>query len=200
MQSALDAFNSSLARARHMHGLHNSLNIALTVAVDLTDILRAELVMAVSALDHYVHELTRLGMLECWAGTRVKTEAFNRFPLPIATTALLTSPATSMAALDNAIRTKHNHLSFQQPEKIADAIRLFSSSSLWDEVAAHIGSAPKTLKATLAIIIDRRNKIAHESDVDPSFPNQRWPIEPLMVENMVNDIEKIGHAIHAICV
>ncbi|MBB4148837.1 hypothetical protein ACFSUK_28090 [Sphingobium scionense] len=105
-----------------------------------------------------------------------------------------------MAALDNAIRTKHNHLSFQQPEKIADAIRLFSSSSLWDEVAAHIGSAPKTLKATLGIIIDRRNKIAHESDVDPSFPNQRWPIEPLMVENMVNDIEKIGHAIHAICV
>ncbi|WP_052711980.1 hypothetical protein [Elstera litoralis] len=81
MQSALKAFDDSLARARHFHGLHNTLSSTLTVAVDLSDMLRAEIVMAVSALDHYIHEIVRIGMLECWAGTRPITDAFGRFSI-----------------------------------------------------------------------------------------------------------------------
>ena len=200
MQSALKAFDDSLARARHLHGLHDALVNALTGAVDLSDILRAEVVMAVSALDLYIHEIARLGMLECWAGTRPATESFERFPLPLSTAQSLTNSAFALAALDNEIRSKHGYASFQKPEKIAEAVRLFSSVSLWEQVAIHLGTTASDLKSTLGLIIDRRNKIAHEADVDPSFPGQLWPISPPMVEDMVNHIEAIVHAIHNRCV
>lgn len=200
MQSALDAFNHSLARARHLHGLHQTLKATLTAAVNLSDILRAEVVMAVSALDHYVHEIVRLGMIDCWNGTRPATESFKKFALSIATAKSLANPSLAVTALDSEIRSKHGYASFQKPDKIADAVRLFSSVSLWDAVAGQLGMNPKDVKASLGLIIDRRNKIAHEADVDPSFPGQLWPISDIMVETMVNDINAIGHAIHAVCV
>lgn len=200
MQSALEAFNNSLARVRHMHGLHSTLTATLTSAVDLSDILRAEVVMAVSALDYYIHEIARIGMLQSWAGTRPATDAFGRFSLTLSAAKKFANPTLSAATLDNEIRTKHGYASFQQPEKIADAVRLFSPVSLWDRVGQHLAKSPKDVKNTLGLIIDRRNKIAHEADVDPSFPNQLWPIIPSTVERMINDIESIGHAIHAVCV
>jgi hypothetical protein len=198
MQSALNSFNQSIARVRHLHGLHVAIGVHVTVKVDLSDILRAELVMSVSALDRYVHDLTLLGMLECWAGVRPKTDAFNRFSLPMSVMGLMSIALTAEAALENEIRFRHAYLTFQQPDKIADAIRLFSPVALWDGVAIHIGKPAQTIKATLGLIVDRRNKIAHEADVDPSYSGQLWQIDPPMVEQMVNDVESIAHAIHAV--
>ena len=199
MQSALKAFDDSLARARHLHGLHLTLSKTLTGAVDLSDILRAEIVMSVSALDHYVHEIARLGVIECWKGTRPSTKAFNSFTLTMSTVHSLKSPATALAALDSEIRAKHGYVSFQTPDKIADAVRLFSQATLWEEVGLQLGKSAKDMKAILGLIIDRRNKIAHEADVDPSFPGQRWPISEAMVEEIVNNVDAIGHAIHISC-
>ena len=200
MQLALDEFDGSIARVKHLHGLHAGLSSTLTSAIDLSDILRAELVMAVSALDRYVHTLARLGMLESQAGTRPRTDAFNRFPIPLSVTPPLGIPATAASTLEAEIKARHSHLSFQHPDKISDAVRLFSSVKLWDCVGTEIAVAAKDLKATLSLIVDRRNKIAHEADVDPSFPGQLWPINRVMVEAMVDMIEKVAHGIHAVCV
>jgi hypothetical protein len=200
MQAALKAFDDSLARARHLHGLHHTLSGTLTVAVDLKDILRAEIVMAVSALDHYVHEVARMGMIECWTGARPATDTFSRFALPMSTARSLANAATAVAALDAEIRSKLGYASFQKPDKIADAVRLFSSVSLWEQVGIQLGKPAQDVKNSLGLIIDRRNKIAHEADVDPSFPGLLWPISDGLVETMVNDIEAIGHAIHTVCV
>lgn len=199
MQSALSEFEESLKRVRHLHGLHAAFEATLTAAVDLSDILRAELVMAVSALDRFVHDLTRLGMLECHSGARARTDAFNRFPVPMASLAAVSAANTASNALEAEIRTKHSHLSFQHPDKIAEAVRLFSGVSLWEAVGGSMGMTGKDAKATLGLIVDRRNKIAHEADTDPSFPGQLWPIDRTMVEGMVSTIEAIGRAIHAAC-
>ncbi len=53
------------------------------------------------------------------------------------------------------------------------------------------------VRDTLNLIIDRRNKIAHEADMDPSYPNSRWPISENDVEKSVNFIEKLCEAIHS---
>jgi hypothetical protein len=200
MQSALDEFDDSISRVRHLHGLHSALSATLTTAVDVSDILRAEVVMVVSALDRYVHTLARLGMLESYAGARPKTDAFNRFPVPLSVTPLLRLSATAASTLDSEIRTKHSHLSFQHPDKIAEAVRLFSAVSLWEAVGAEMDMTAADVKATLGLIVDRRNKIAHEADVDPSFPRQLWPINRAMVEGMIDIVESVGHGIHAACV
>jgi RiboL-PSP-HEPN len=195
MQSAIDAFYSNMLRVRSLHALYGAFARQVTAAVDLSDLLRAEVVLAVSALDQFIHELTRLGMLECWKGIRRNTDAFNRFPLPIVVAKGLSQPTSSHQIFDDEVRLKHSYLSFQLPDRIADAIRLFSNVKLWDEVGNELGKDAKTIKSSLALIVERRNKIAHEADVDPSYPGQRWPIDPAMVERICDDLEAIARAI-----
>jgi hypothetical protein len=48
-------------------------------------------------------------------------------------------------------------------------------------------------------IVYRRNKIAHEADIDPTFGlGNRWPIDELMVGDAVNFIEQVVEGIHQI--
>jgi hypothetical protein len=190
MQTAIDAFEESIRRAHDLHALHLSLTQRLTSVVDLSDMLRAEIVLAVSAFDFFIHELTRLGMLECHGAVRRRTEAFNRFQVPMETALGL-----SNQVLDAEIRTKHSYLSFQQPDKVADAVRLFSGVELWNAVATELGVSAKSIKADLSLVIDRRNKIAHEADIDPSYPGQRWPIDRAQVEYACTLLENIARAI-----
>ena len=83
MQKALDDFEACMRRVRALHALYFSIAARLTAAVDLSDILRPEVVLAVSALDYFIHELTRIGMLESWVGTRAQTDALQRYQLPL---------------------------------------------------------------------------------------------------------------------
>jgi len=71
MQAAIDQFRTNINRVRHLGAIYRALKAQTTEVLDLSDILRAELVMAVSALDHYIHEVTRLGILETYHGSRV---------------------------------------------------------------------------------------------------------------------------------
>ena len=53
MLSALNQFQISINRVRDLISIYKSLNANSTDALDLSDILRASLVLAVSALDYY---------------------------------------------------------------------------------------------------------------------------------------------------
>ena len=75
MQAAIDQFRRNIQRVRNLGAIYQALSAQTTQALDLSDLLRSELVMAVSALDHYIHELVRLGMLEAYQGNRVQTDA-----------------------------------------------------------------------------------------------------------------------------
>ena len=54
------------------------------------------------------------------------------------------------------------------------------------------------VKARLKLIVDRRNKIAHEADVDPSYPNMRWPISKPDVDQSLAYIAQIGESIYVV--
>lgn len=70
MQSAIDQFNISITRVREIIAIHHFLDSQSTKVLDISDILRAALVLAVSALDYYVHEVVRIGMIEIHLGVR----------------------------------------------------------------------------------------------------------------------------------
>ena len=55
--------------------------------------------------------------------------------------------------------------------------------------------AAQALMIDLSLMVDRRNKIAHEADIDPSYPGQRWPIDRLQVECTADLLEEIGGAV-----
>ncbi len=196
MQAALDQFQVNLSRSRILAGIADSVAALTTTAVDLTDIHRASLVLGVSALDHFVHEFVRLGMLEVHRGNRPATDANLCFKIPLAAARAGIAHPVQNDWLDAAIREAHSWQSFQRPNKIADAIRLVSGVNLWEEVAKEIGSDANAVKVRLAAIIDRRDQIAHEADMDPTNPGNRWPIDSALVNNALDYIDHLVRAIY----
>jgi len=248
MQSALDQFRISIARVRDLISIHNSVKAQSTPALDLSDILRAALVLAVSALDYYIHEVVTLGMLEIHRGQRSEPNpprnssqsAFSRFQvslggarqerliamdiaswleneiqqsqgssflqqshtvsalLPVISSGIL-NRLNNASWLEDEVRERLSYQSFQQPEKIADAIRLISDKKLWEEVAQKLGRSAKDVKQQLSAIVDRRNKIAHEADIDPTYNiGSRWNIDKSLVSDAVNFVEQVVESIHQI--
>jgi hypothetical protein len=248
MQSALDQFRISIGRVRDLIALHNSVKAQATGVLDVSDMLRAALVLAVSALDYYVHEVVTLGMLEIHRGQRSEPtpsanttqSAFSRFQVSLGgarqerlaaidiaswleteieqthgyaflqqsytVAALIPVISNSVVNrlnnaswLEDEIRERLGYQSFQQADKIADAIRYISDKKLWDEVANKISKPAKDIKQQLNSIVDRRNKIAHEADIDPSFNiGDRWNIDEVLVGNAVDFIEQIVESIHQV--
>jgi hypothetical protein len=196
MDSALNAFIGNLDRVRAMHALHQTLAGMVAPIIDLSDLLRAEIVLTVSALDQFVHEITRLGMMQIWKGTRTSTPAYLKFQVSMDVTGKLIGHAGADAHLDAEIRLRHGYRSFQEPDNIADAIRLISPVELWNEIGSDLAEEPKDIKARLKLLVERRNKIAHEADVQPPYPGQRWPISRQNVEEAIVFVERIGRGIH----
>ncbi len=197
MKSAIDQFRENIVRVRSLGAIHGAIKAQTTIALDLSDVLRAQLVLAVSALDHYVHEVVRLGMLEIHAGQRNSTPTFLKFPISMEDVRQTMVVPASTDWLETAIRSRNGWQSFQQPDNIANAIRLISDIRLWDEVAVSLGEGnPSRIKEQLKLIVERRNKIAHEADIDPTFPGRRWPIDEKLVDDTTDFIEQIVETIH----
>lgn len=199
MKKAVNSFDESVQRTKALGGLYTALRTLTTSVVDATDILRSQIVFAVSALDYLVHELTVCGILEIFDGTRAPTAAYDRFHIPLSGLTVSTKFTLDRDSLESIVREKHSYLTFQRPDKIADAIRLFSPAVLWDEVGHILGEDAKRVKERLSLIIDRRNKIAHESDMDPSYPGTQWPISEKDAGDVITLVEKLGHAIYEAC-
>lgn len=195
MQPPIDAFRESLSRVEHLGGLYKALSGLTTAAVDASDLLRAQVVLAVSALDYYIHEVTVLGMVAVFEGRRPVTQAFQKYRVAVGAVSLGMSTRSS-SWFETEIRERHSFQSFQQPDKVADAIRLFSDVKLWQEVASRMSSTEKDVKDQLKLIVDRRNKIAHEADLDPSYPGTRWPIKEMDVDLSLQFLRAVGESIH----
>ena len=196
MNEAIENFRVNIERVRNLGSLSNILDLQTTVALDTSDLLRAELVLAVSAFDHFIHETSRLGMLEIYRGVRPRTPAFSRFQISMEGVFQAIADSTNGDWLEQEIRSRHGYQSFQQPDQIADAIRLISEVQLWNAVGNAIGMNAQIVRETLAMIVNRRNQIAHEADMNPSFPLSRWPIDGNMVNDSVDFIDRVAQAIH----
>lgn len=200
MQSAIDLFGISIARVRDLIAVHNSLKAQTSNVVDLSDMLRAALVLAVSALDYYIHEVVRIGMLEIHRGQRLEPPAFSGFQISLGNARTGINAGQNIDSwLEDEIRQRHSYKSFQQPNAIADAVRLICGKKLWEEVSMNMGKPANDIKQKLILIVDRRNKIAHEADIDPTLSlGNRWPIDELLVNEAVDFLEQVVESIHKI--
>lgn len=197
MQAAIDQFRANIQRTRSIGAIYQALNNQTTPALDLSDLLRFEWLMAVSALDHYIHELVRLGMVEAYHGNRPQTDAFLRFGIAMNRTLQAINAPQNDSWLEDQIRASHGHQSFQMPDNIADAVRLVSNAPLWNSVSALIGRTPRYTRRTISLIVNRRNQIAHTADIDP-FGSRLRPIDFNTVDDAVSFIEEIAEAIYTV--
>ena len=204
MRSSLDLFQLNVSRSRDLANIAHTLSAQTTDVLDTTDILRASLMMAVSSLDYFIHAIVRIGMLEAYRGERSRTPAFLRFQVTLEGVLQASSSVGPEEWLEQQIRERHGYQSFQTPETIADAVRLVSNVVLWNEVAQQQGIEAQEVKDRLNLIVQRRNKIAHEADIMPdpagqiAYSDLRSPIDQSMVDSAIDFIEQVAKAIYAL--
>lgn len=201
MQRAFDQFKDSMKYVKELDALYVHLKDTLHLPNDLTDLLRAEWVYTVSAMDKLIHELIRIGMIEAFQGRRTRTSKFSSFG--VSTNTLTTTLSTAVPPpeywFEQEVIERHKTLSFQAPEKIADALSLiWDEQHKWQVLATATGIAQATLTTKLKTIISRRNQIVHEADLD-LLSGVRNNIDKTDIDDVVPFIENLSEKIfHAV--
>jgi hypothetical protein len=201
-------YNDIKSRCDLFAAIHGYLANHATGALQPDELLRAEWAARVSALDLFVHELVAQNLVEIFEGTRPTCPGFSR--MVVSGECLLriqaaATPAERRTAFDLEVRTKLSRVTYQYPDDIADGIRMISPCKLWNEVAiklgataATVGSETESLKKKLSVIVDRRNKIVHEGDLQPTIPRIPWPIVASDVKDVASFIDSIIAAIDGV--
>lgn len=169
-------------------------------ALDMSEILRAEYVLIVSAFDYYIHDRIRDGMLQIFDGLSPVNDKYNNFHISLNTVTRIiseTDPLNRNAILDLEIRKITSKDSYQSPASIEQALGLISIKSIWTKVSGSLLIPPEDIKKKLNLIVRRRNKIAHEADYD-CITNSKTPIEIIDVEDTRNFIVSLVNTIDLI--
>ncbi len=208
MLKAFEQFKSNIKAVNEMDTLYHHLISDLKLPNDLSDILRSQLVYAISALDKLIHELVKIGMLQAFINQRTKTKKFNCFSISLETYNKIqqTSQQPNIFQLEppeyffeQEIIVKHKYLAFQEPDKIADALSfIWEEKQKWQEIARLFNSSDDDIKKKLKSIVSRRNLIVHEADIDLQT-NLRNSIDETDVKEAVEFIFKLGENIFKCC-
>jgi len=197
---AVQQFEINLRSAKQLGIIYLAFVDKLTQAISLNELLRAEIVLAVSALDCYIHDIVRIGMLSAFKAGKGEPNAYLGFGVSLEFVKNLLSANTEDEKLnlfEHEIRRLHGFRTFQTADNISQALSFIGIKSIWEKVAAFFGITSSDVRTQLDLIIDRRNCIAHEGDIDPTFGiGNKYPIDYPLVEKIVGFLEKIVGAIH----
>jgi hypothetical protein len=201
-------FEQVWSRCELLSGLHLYLDKKSSAILHPDELLRAEWVSRVSALDLFVHELIAQSMVAIFEGRRDATPAYLRFQLSNEIMDRIreaASKAEASSAFDLFVRDQLSRSTFQTPENIADGIKLCSTVELWNEIALRLGATEtkknefaKDIKRQLSLIVRRRNSIAHEGDLQRTFEREPWPINRTDLEVVASCIEQVVRTIDSI--
>lgn len=187
-------FTTNVEEVRKTHLISTSISLPPSSVVNIDNIRRSCIVLIVSAIDHLTHELVIAGMLDIYTGNRPPTNRYDSHSVSLGFVRLLHS-TTPPWGFENEIRKNLGWQTFQRPDKIKEAISLISPIQLWQQVSVKTGISEINIKKQLNLLVDRRNMIAHEADIEPIFKTKR-PINDTDISESIDFIEKIGTAIY----
>lgn len=202
MQRALHQFRLNLDNVRDLAKIYDLLESNFPLLKNEADeILRAEIVLAVSAFDSFIHDVVRIGMTSSFLGRRLPvSSSFNQFSISLQSLQnieLAPNHIDKAALFDNEVRKINSKDSFQSPKSIEYALSLINVDKIWTKASNSMGVPAQDIKNQLALIVDRRNKIAHEADYD--FVNgNKYPIDKSLANDVTSFIERLGFAIFAV--
>lgn len=201
MWIAIKQFENNFRYIKELDALYLFLQKDLRLGVDLSDLLRAEIVYSISAFDKLIHELIRIGMVEAFQGNRNKTSRFLNFQVSSNTLIEIlnnnnTANLPSEYWFEQEVVLKNNHISYQDPSKITEGLNyIWPEQYKWQQISNKLGQEERTIKTTLNNIVNRRNKIVHESDIDLQTGHKN-KIEHSDVTFSTSFIEELGRTIY----
>ncbi|MDP3848268.1 MAG: HEPN domain-containing protein [Pseudomonas sp.] len=197
MRNALTLFNENINSARHAGALYDYLILSVTVPASFEDLLRSQVVYAVSAFDKLIHDLVRIGMIEIFTGLRPPTPKYLAEPISIQIHSDLISASIPPKEhiFEQAIFRKLKIVSYQDPAKVADGLSyIWDEGQKWQKISEKMTQPDNVVRTTLKLIADRRNTIVHEADIDP-ITNEKLSITKVECEELTSFLHRCGNEI-----
>lgn len=199
MRDPVISFRESIDSIRTLHALHKHL-IGLLPAMDLSEILRAEIVLAVSAFDCFIHDIVRKGIVDIFENQREGDSKYNNFCIPISIVKqMLTTDNESerQELLQVSVKKILSKDSYQSPSSIENALQIISITKIWSSIREEMQMSPDDIKRKLGVIINRRNKIAHEADIKNHVDSTKNEIERDDIDDVIDFITKLTESINS---
>lgn len=185
----------------NIDGLHNltvvyEAFVSKVLPLDISDVLRSQIVLAVSALDCYIHDLCEDSMIYIFENKNFSTNnSFKNFSISMETLHLIANTnviSEKTFFLSKEIKKNNSYKSFQEPKKISEALSYIGIKSVWVKVGSKLGKESNDLQNQLSLIVQRRNQIAHESDINPMLGiGEKYSIDLSMVNSIIEFIKEI---------
>lgn len=139
----------------------------------MNDVLRSQVVFAMSNLDYYMHEIVKYGILSIFRKERAATKSYEGFAVTLSCVERAISNIESIDWLEEWINLKHKSNTFMDPKKIKDAFSLITTIDIFKKVAEKMSTdelklTKSDLSNKMSDIYKRRNSISHQSDRDES--------------------------------
>jgi hypothetical protein len=165
MTTAKRLFENNLSNIEVISVLYDYFLIHLP-AIDLTELLRAQYVMIVSAFDYYIHNLVRENILDIFYDASKKIPNI-KISLNIVNVLLQESNKDEQRRiLDTEVKNILSRYSYQSSINVENAMGLIGVRKIWSKIASNLNQSSEDIKNRLNLIVNRRNKIAHESDIN----------------------------------
>ncbi len=199
MLRAKQIFETGIIRVRNIDSLFVHLTTQLGFnSTDVSDLLRSEVVYSLSSFDRLIHDLVKSGMVEAFKGLRPPTNSYKNFNISLNQFDAINSASVPPAefVFAQTITSSHKHLSFQDSDKVTEALSLiWHENHKWQKIATEMGMNQNDLRTELKNIVIRRNQIVHEGDFD-LFTGNIQPICHSDTQQSVNFIDKLGNSIY----
>lgn len=202
MLRAKNRFDQSFQRIRKLDALYQHLVSTLHFPEkEVSDILRSEIVYVVSGFDRFIHDIVKQGMVDIFIGSRPLTNAYHNFQITLVQLQAIRiagSIPPPQSIFENIIIDKHKQLSFQEPNKVSEALSfIWNEPHKWQQIAICMGISESDLKTELKNIVIRRNQIVHEGDMNMMTGNLQDIVYSDVVDS-VDFIEKLGNCIFSL--
>ncbi|WP_127885965.1 HEPN domain-containing protein [Rathayibacter festucae] len=182
-------------RARDLVGLGQATVTLTTGRVDGSEMYRSAVVLAVAALDSYVHGIVIDRSVDIILG-KLPSGSFDRkIGLHFKAVFHIVSAASEgdmELAAKTQVAQRMSLETFQTPDDIAKALATVGIGRVWSTLFPTTAEAEKT---KLSLVVRRRNAIAHQCDLDAINPSSLTPMTDFDSLYSIEVVEKLVAAI-----
>lgn len=195
-QTIIDEFNKNINSIKERLELYRKL-AKDNVLIATDDMFRLEIVMLISAVDYYIHEIVKEGIIQIFNNEREETKGYNSFVISLQCVKKALKNPESVDWLKEEISFRNKIVSFQKFDKIKNAIAIITNNSknIFRNIAKKMNKDNEGLEKELNKIIDRRNNIAHQCDIQ-SGAKKRTSINYGEVKKNVLLLDKFVNYLH----
>lgn len=135
------------------------------------DILRSQIVLLMSSIDFYIHEIVKYGVIKIFNKEKARTKDYESVIVSIECVEKAVINPEAVDWLEESIIVQNKFKSFISLSKMRRALRIISNKKIMDEsirkTSTEIGMSEKVFKEKLDKLYERRNCIVHQTDRNP---------------------------------